>query len=119
MSTRIKVVQSPFQPPVEVAEDLVIMLSAPYSSTEVTVQINPNIQAYQEKVDTEGGIDIRQAIATTGTDETVSLFFDLEDNKIKEISFPERDYKVELLSIGDENIKGKDFKYYEFEVTRL
>ena len=51
MSKLIKIIQSPFNPALEVVEDIVIQLHVPYSNKSVTVQVNPNIQDYQENAD--------------------------------------------------------------------
>lgn len=118
MSRLIKIVQSPFNPALEVVEDIVIKLHVPYSDTSVTVQVNPNIQDYQEKADTEHA-EIRQVIKTIPTDQTRVLSFDLVNNKKHKINIEGCDYEIELMSIGRENIQNQDFPFYEFNVSKV
>ena len=117
MSQLIKIVQSPFNPALEVVEDIVIKLSGSYSDKSVTVQINPNIQEYQEKRDTED-IQIRQAMVTTPTDQTMQRLFDLDSNRKHSINIEGSNYEIELTKIGRENIQGQDFPFYEFNVLK-
>ena len=118
MSQLIKIVQSPFDSPLEVAEDIIIKLHVPYSDTSVTVQVNPNIQDYRERADTEHA-QIRQVISTIPTDQTRVLTFDLINNKKHRINIEGCDYEIELTNIGEKNIQGKDFPFYEFKVSKL
>lgn len=118
MSRLIKIVQSPFNPALEVAEDIVIKLHVPYSDTSVTIQVNPNIQDYREKADT-GHAQIRQVMRTIPTDQTRVLTFDLVNNKKHKINIEGCDYEIELTKIGKENIQGQNFPFYEFNVSKL
>lgn len=118
MSKSIKIVQSPYGPTLEVVEDIVIKLHVPYSDTSVTVQVNPNIQDYREKADTEHA-QIRQVIITTPTDQTRVLSFDLANNKKHKINIEGCDYEIELTNIGKENIQNQDFLFYEFDVSKV
>lgn len=117
MSKLVKIVQSPFNPPLEVVEDIVIILHAPYSDNNVTVQVNPNIVEYQEKADKENA-QIRQVMMTTPTDETKELQFDFSENKKHNINIAGSDYEIELMNIGKENIQGQDFPFFEFNVSK-
>jgi hypothetical protein len=117
MNKSIKIVQSPFNLNLEVVEDIVIKLHVPYSNKSVTIQVNPNIQDYQEKADTKNA-QVRQVIMTTPTDQTRTLSFDLENNKKHRITIEDFDYEIELIKIGKENIQGQDFPYYEFNVSK-
>lgn len=118
MSKLIKIVQSPFTPALEVAEDLVIKLHVPYSDSSVTIQVNPNIQDYQENADTERA-KVRQVIVTTPTDQTKVLSFDFANNKKHKINIEGCDYEIELMNIGKENIQNQDFPFYEFNVSKV
>jgi len=118
MNKLIKIVQSPYCPALEVVEDIVIKLQAPYSDTGVTVQINPNIQDYREKTDTEHA-QIRQVMMTTPTDQTKVLSFDIVNNKKHKINIEGCDYEIELTNIGKENIQNQDFPFYEFNVSKV
>jgi hypothetical protein len=117
MSELIKIIQSPFKPALEVVEDIVIILHSPYSDSNVTVQVNPNIQDYQDNADTEHS-KVRQVIMTTPTDQTRRLFFDFGNNKTHRINLEGCDYEIELMNIGRENIQNQDFLFYEFNVTK-
>lgn len=116
MSKIIKIVQSPYNPALEVVEDIVIQLHVPYSDKSVTIQVNPNIQDYQEKADTEN-VQVRQVIETIPTDQTKVLSFDFDNNKKHSINIEGCDYKIELMNIGKENIQDQDFPFYEFDVS--
>lgn len=118
MSKLIKIVQSPFNSAIEVVEDIVIKLQAPYSDTSVTVQVNPNIQDYREKADTEHA-QIRQVIMTTPTDLTRVLSFDLASNKKHKINIEGCNYEIELTNIGKENIQNQNFPFYELNVSKV
>jgi hypothetical protein len=114
MSKLVKIVQSPFEPELEVVEDIVIQLHVPYSDKSVTVQVNPNILDYQENADTENA-KVRQVMVTTPTK---TLSFDFDHNRSHSINVEGSDYEIELMNIGKENIQGQDFPFYEFNVTR-
>lgn len=101
MIKAIKIVQSPFNPSLEVVEDIVINLHVPYSDTNVSIQVNPNIQEYQENANTKDA-QVRQVMVTTPTDETIAG----------------SDYEIELTNIGKENIQGQDFPFFEFNVSK-
>jgi hypothetical protein len=117
MTKSIKIVQSPFSPSLEVVDDIVISLHAPYSDKNITIQVNPNIQHYQEKADTKN-VQVRQVMVSTPTDQTQTLEFDLKNNKKKQVHIEESTYEIELMNIGKENIQGQDFLFYEFNVSR-
>jgi hypothetical protein len=114
---RIRIKCSPFTSNLEVADDIVLKLHVPYSDSEVTIQINPNIQDYKEK-DDKPGVNIRQKIVTTPTDETRTLKFDFNNMKIQKVVIGSAAYKIELLEIGKEEIQGQKFPYFDFSVSR-
>lgn len=115
MEKLIKLVISPFSPNVEVIGDVVISIHVPYSGKDVSVLVNPNIQEYKKSND-QPGIQIRQVMETTPTDETRVLHFDLQNNKIKKFKMNDSEYEFKLLNIGKENIQGHDFPSFEFHV---
>jgi hypothetical protein len=117
MSQLIKIVQSPFNPPSEVVEDIIIQLHVPYSDENVTVQVNPNTQDYQENADIKN-VQVRQLMMTTPTDQTKELSFDFDNNRKHSINIEGSDYEIELMNIGKENIQGQDFLFYEFNVSK-
>ena len=117
MGKLVKIMQSPSNPSLEVVEDVVIKLHVPYSDTNVTIQVNPNIQDYQENADTEN-VQVRQVMLTTPTDQTKTLSLDFNGNKRKSFGIEGSNYEIELMNIGKENIKGRDFLFYEFDVSK-
>ena len=117
MNKLIKIVQSPFNPALEVVEDIVIKLHFPYSESSVTVQINPNTQHYKENADTENA-KVRQVMMSTTTDQTKTLTFDIEKNRKQNINIEDSNYEIELMNIGKENIEDKEYLFYEFNVTK-
>lgn len=116
MSKLIKIVNSPFNPAVEVAGNIVISLHVPYTDDSVTIQVNPNVQDYQEKADTKN-IRVRQVMVTAATDQTKVLSFDFLKNRKHNIDIEGCVYEIELMSIGKENIQGQKFPFYEFNVS--
>lgn len=116
MNKKIKVIASPFNPSMEIADKIVVKLHVPYSERNVTVQICPNVQEYVENADTPTA-KIRQVSVTTPTDQTTTLTFDLESNKKKSVTAEGTDYEIELLGIGKEEIQGHQFPFFEFNVS--
>lgn len=114
---RVRIKCSPFTSNLEVADDIVLKLHVPYSDEEVTIQINPNIQDYKEK-DDKPGVNIRQAIVTTPTDETRTMKVDFNNMKTQKVVIGSAAYKIELLEIGKEEIQGQKFPYFDFSVSR-
>jgi hypothetical protein len=117
MSNLVKILQSPFNPALEVVEDIIIQLHVPYSDTNVTIQVNPNVQDYQENSDNEN-IQVRQVMLTTSTDQTKTLSLDFNNNKKQSFDIEGSNYEIELMNIGKENIEGQDFPYFEFNVSK-
>src|ERR1017187_4053244 len=48
MTKRIRLVQSPFNPPIQAVDDIVFNLHVPCSTKQVTIQVNPNVEHYPE-----------------------------------------------------------------------
>ncbi len=117
MTKSIKITQSPFNPSLEIVDDVVVKLHVPYSDKSVTIQINPNIQEYQENAGTENA-QVHQLIETTLTDQTKTFKLDLQNNKKKKFSIGGGNYEIELTTIGKEKIQDQDFLYYEFNVSK-
>jgi hypothetical protein len=115
MEKQIKLIESPFNSSIEVVNDLVIALHFPCSENDVTIQINPAITEYKENGDTQNA-QIRQIMVSESTDDTKTLHFDLAGDNIKTVISNGREYKIKLLSIGKENIEGKDFPSFEFYI---
>ena len=116
MNKQIKIVLSPFNPPLEVVDKIVVKIHVPYSDCNVTIQVCPNIQEYTENADAEG-ISIRQVTLTTPTDQTATVSLDLTENRKKKVVAEGTEYEIELLKIGAEEIQGQQFKTFEFNVS--
>ena len=117
MSKLIRIICSPFHPPLEVAEDLVIQLHVPYSADSVTVMVNPNLQHYQEKADADF-VKVRQLIVTTPSEQTKFLSFDFGSRRKQSFNMEGHNYEIELMGIDKTNIQNQDFLYFEFNVTK-
>ena len=118
MQKLIKLSNSPFNPNLETFENMVIKLHVPYSSNDVTIQINPNIVGYREKQDSPN-MKIRQFSVTIPTEDTKFLKFDFKDNNVHKIQIENNTFEIKLMTIGKENIQGQDFTYFEFFVMKL
>ncbi len=115
MEKLVKIASSLVNPSMEIVGNIIINLHVPYSEKDVTIQINPNIQDYQENVSLPG-IDIRQMLVTTSTDETKELKFDFKENNTQKIQVNEDTYEIKLMHIGKEKMEGQDFPFFEFLV---
>lgn len=118
MAKVVRIVNSPFNPNLEVVYNLVIKLHVPYSEKEVTVMLNPNIQDYQKKSD-KSGVKISQLMFTKPTNQTKQIKFDFESNKIKVVQVEKEKYKIELMKIGKEELQGQDFPFFEFSISKI
>jgi hypothetical protein len=116
MNKKIKIVSSPFNPPLEVIDKIVVKLHVPYSDQSVTIQVCPNVQEYIENADTKAAA-IRQVTITTPTDQTTTLSFDIEKNRTKSVAAEGTEYEIELLNIGKEEVQGQQFRSFEFNVS--
>ena len=115
MIKTIRLVNSPYNTPVEIAGDLAIKLHVPYFESTVTIQVSPSIDDYSDKHD--GELQIRQVMISSPTDETTTLSFDLEKNRKQSLNFRGVEYQLELTDIGKQKIEGQVFSYYEFMVS--
>lgn len=111
MAKLIKLTASPFTPPVEFVEDIVITLHSPYSETSVTVLVNPQIVDW---TDTKVG----NILVLRGTPDSKTLRFDLAMNSTHRISYSTKVYEIKLMRIGKEKMDGQDFLSYEFFVEQ-
>lgn len=115
MEKLIKILLSPFNSNLEVVGDIVLTPVVPYSEKEVTIEINPEIHSYTENQD-QPGVQIRQLMVTTHTDQTQTLKFDFTENNIHEIEINDKKYNIRLMQIGKEKSQGDDFTFFEFLV---
>lgn len=118
MGKLVKIINSPFSSNLEVVENFIIKLQVPYSDKNVTIELNSSIDDYREKAD-QPNIKIRQVMQSSSTKDTQTLFFDFESNKQHNVSVDGKNYTIELVEIGKENIEGQDFPFFSFEVTRI
>lgn len=118
MAKLVRLTNSPFTPPVEVVDELVITLHVPYTEKNVTVRLNPNIQDYQEK-DDRPGVKVRQVMQAIPTDQTQEIKFDFGKNKVKLALIENKKYQIELTQIGKENVQGHCFPFFEFLVSNV
>ena len=116
MKQLIKLVNSPFASPLEVAGTLVIKLHVPYSERSITIQVNPSVEHYTAK-DVSKNIEIRNFMVTETTDETKVASFDLENNRRQSVSVAGTDYEIELMNVGKEKVNGEEFLFYEFFIS--
>jgi len=113
MEKLIKLVNSPFNSNIEIVGDIVLSTHVPYSERDVTIQVNPNVQDYAENND-QHGIQVRQVMVTTSTDQTKTLHFDFGSDNIQKTVVDGKEYEIKLMQIGKENLQGQDFPYFEF-----
>lgn len=113
MKKLIKFNFSPEKPAFEVVGDKIIQITAPSSNKTTTVKISPQILEYEESND-QDGMMVRNVSVTSETPETISLKFDLEQNKTQEIEVSGKLHKLTLMDIGLEKFDGQDFPYFEF-----
>lgn len=116
----IKIINSPFQPNLEVVDNFVVQLFVPYSEKLVTVQISPNITHYEEKgVNSTPDIQIAQVIETQSIPETQTITLDFDKNNICEFKALNKKYTIKLLAIGKKNIENQDFPTFEFYIQEI
>ena len=116
MEKLVKLTLSPFNPSLEVIDKMTMKVHAPYSEQSVTIQFNPNIQDSKEQAD-QPGIQVRQVMFSTSTDQTQTLPFDYKTNNVHNITVEGTKYNVKLMNIGKEPIQGQNFLYFEFFIT--
>ena len=116
MEKNIKIIQSPFNPDMEIIDKMVLHIFVPCSDDFVTIQCNPNLIDYQENAD-QRNIKVRQVKFMANTPDTKTVKLDFKENNVKNIEIDNTIYKVKLMNIGKEKIQGQHFSTYEFYVT--
>lgn len=116
MTKRIRLVQSPFNPPLEVVDDIVVNLHMPCSKTQVTIQVNPNVENYPEDAEATH-VQVREVTVAVPTVHTKVVLLDFGVNKKKRFEMENKNYDIELVSIGEKKIQNQDFPVFEFEVS--
>ncbi len=118
MSKLIKLVNSPFTPPIESALGLTFHFTAPYDKTFVTLLISPNVTDYKEN-DDQPGINIRQVVFSQHTPETQTFRFDFGGNNTHTIKNDGKLVSVKLMTIGTEKMEGHEFISCELFVSEV
>ena len=116
MTKRISIVQSPFNPPLEAVDDIVLNLFKPCSTKQVTIQVNPNTEHYPEDAGAEH-LQVREVIVPRPTDQTKVVLLDFGVNKKKRFEMENKSYDIELVSIGNKKIQNENFPVFEFDVS--
>jgi len=113
----IKIINSPSNSNLEVAAagNLVVKLHSPYSDSNVTVKINPNLIEYEDKI----GNNVRQYAVSVNMEDTKTLMFDFKKNNIHKINLKNKNYEIKLMNIGKISEQGQDFRTFEFMITEL
>lgn len=116
MSKLIKLVQSPFQSPIDEAYGLIFQIHVPYDKEQVTLLVNPNISDYSEKEGNDN-IQISQFMFSQHTKDTKTISLDFKTNNTQIIENDNKNIEIKLMNIGSENIEGQDFPFFEIQVS--
>jgi hypothetical protein len=116
MTKRIRLVQSPFNPPIQAVDDIVFNLHVPCSTKQVTIQVNPNVEHYPEDAEATH-VQVRAVTVAVPTDQTKVVSLDLGVNKKRRIEIESKSYDIELVSIGEKKIQNQNFPVFEFDVS--
>jgi hypothetical protein len=118
MSKLLRLVQSPFQPPIDSACGLTFQVHVPYSKDAVTILVNPSVADYKEK-DGNERVEIRQLTFIQHTSDTKQISLDFKSNNVKTIKNDDKEIEVKLMKIDTENIQGQDFLAFELFVSEI
>ncbi len=116
MTKRIRLVQSPFNPPLQAVDDIVFNLHAPCSMKHVTIQVNPNVEHYPEDAEA-ANVQVRPVTIAAPSDKTRVVLLDLGFNKKRRIEIENKRYDIELISIGKNKIDNQNFPVFELDVS--
>jgi hypothetical protein len=116
MTKRIRLVQSPFNPPLQAVDDIVVNLHVPCSTKQVTIQVNPNVEHYPEDAEATH-VQVRAVTVAVPTDQTKVVLLDFGHNKKRRIEIESKSYDIELVSIGEKQIQNENFPVFEFDVS--
>lgn len=116
MTKRIRLVQSPFNPPLQAVDGIVLNLHAPCSTEQVTIQVNPNVEQYPEDAEA-ANVQVRPVKVAAPTDQTKVVLLDFGHNKKRRIEIEDKRYDIELVSIGKQKIENQNFPVFEFDVS--
>lgn len=118
MEKLIKIISSPFTPPIEVVGNIVIKIHMPYSDKDVTIQVNSSVEDYTENND-QPSTKVRQVVVTSSTDDTRTVKLDFENNNIQVVDVGGEQYEIKLMNISKENLDNQDFPCFEFFVKQI
>jgi hypothetical protein len=116
----IKIQDNPLTPPISSAGDFVMSLGAPNSNEKVVIKIDSSIQEHEENIDAKN-LKIRNMMISVNTEYTKELIFDFYDKKIQNICIDDKEFRIELIEIGEEYVAGinnQKFKYFKFKVEK-
>ncbi|MEO8007681.1 MAG: hypothetical protein ABI728_04060 [Betaproteobacteria bacterium] len=116
MTKRIRLVQSPFNPPLQAVDDIVFNLHVPCSTKQVTIQVNPNVEQYSEDAEATN-VQVRAVKVAAPTDQTKVVLLDFGQNKKRRIEIENKRYDIELVSIGKKKIQNENFPVFELDVS--
>jgi hypothetical protein len=118
MSKLIRLVQSPFQPPIDHACGLTFQIHVPYSKDVVTLLVNPSVSDFKDK-DGNENVEIRQLTVSQHTSDTKQISLDFKSDNVKTIKNDDKEIEVKLMKIDTENIQGQDFLAFELFVSEV
>ncbi len=116
MEKTLKLILSPFNPPMDVACGLIFQIYVPYDKNGVTLLINPNLQDYAESADQEN-VDVRQITFNEHTKDTKQVYLDFRTNNSKIIDNDGRKVEIKLMKIGTEKIQDTEFLSFELFIS--
>jgi hypothetical protein len=118
MSSLVKICLCPFEPNVAVSEGLTISVLPPYSETDVTVNINPNIVNYIEE-NTIGNAQFAQTTEQHSTDETATIRLDIQNHPEEQFAYGGNFYNIKFMGTTKESHEGQDFPSFSFYIDVL
>lgn len=118
MSSLVKICLCPFEPNVATSEGLIVSVLPPYSETEVTVTINPNIVDYVEGK-TEGDAQLAQLTEQRSTDETFTIKLDIQHRPEQRFAYGGKIYNIKFMGTTKETHERQDFLSFSFYIDVL
>lgn len=115
MQKSFSICLSPYDSPIEVIDNLVVSISAPYTENSVAVVINPNIIDYEEKK-SDPNLNIAQMMVMKDTDETIKTMLNLAGHPEQRFSYGGSNYNLKFLSTSKINKEGQDFLSFNFNL---
>lgn len=118
MSSMVKICLCPFEPNIAVSEGLTISVFPPYSATDVTITINPNIVNYVEG-QTTGNVQLSQLIEQHSTDETITAKLDIQNHPEQRFAYGGAIYNIKFMGTTQELREGQKFPSFSFHIDTL